>query len=141
MVRSKVIGAMLFGPICMVCTMAAAQDVDAGKSDYAANCAICHGETGEGDGPFSALLTASVPGIRDLSQNNGGSFPKERVHQIIDGRAEVRAHGSRDMPIWGKEFNDEAAKYYREVWSVEDPETIVRTRIDGLVAYLETLQK
>jgi hypothetical protein len=45
------------------------------------------------------------------------------------------------MPIWGREYNDQAVAYYREVWKIQDPESIVRNRIEGLVAYIESLQQ
>ncbi len=68
-------------------------------------------------------------------------FPSDRVYEVIDGRAEQKAHGPRNMPIWGAEYNEEAAEYYREVWSVQDPESIVKDRIRALVAYIESLQQ
>jgi hypothetical protein len=82
-----------------------------------------------------------VPDLTVLTKNNGGVFPAERVHEVIDGRREVATHGPRNMPIWGREYNDQAVAYYREVWKIQDPESIVRNRIEGLVAYIESLQQ
>ena len=50
---------------------------------------------------------------------------------MIDGRADVKGHGTRDMPIWGVAF--------RVVEESED-EAMVQTKIDRLVHYLESIQ-
>ncbi len=51
---------------------------------------------------------------------------------MIDGRTEVKAHGSREMPIWGFSFQDPGR--------TDDQETEVRERILDLVEYLKTIQ-
>ena len=56
---------------------------------------------------------------------------------MIDGRAEVRVHGLRDMPVWGDWFNAEAVS---PDMTPEAREEVVRMRIDSLVNYIETLQ-
>lgn len=131
--------------------MAVAQDMGLGEREFRSNCAPCHGLNGEGNGPFIQYLmdAASIygdfklPPMRDLTQlakQNQGVFPSDHVYQVIDGRAEQKAHGPRTMPIWGIEYNKEAADYYREVWSVQDPESIVKDRIEALVDHIESLQ-
>ena len=71
---------------------------------YVNNCAACHGDQGEGDGPVSAALGVAVPNLRGLANRNGGVFPTESVRAYIDGRTLVVAHGDRYMPVWGNEF-------------------------------------
>ncbi|MGQ7792447.1 c-type cytochrome [Faunimonas sp. B44] len=122
-------------------TGALAQDAALGKTEFEANCAVCHGMTGQGDGPFAQFIKTEVPDLTGLAAAENGTFPAERVAEIVDGRAEVGGHGPRDMPIWGQEYNRQAVEYYREVWRVQDPAAIVRSRVDALVAHLETLQK
>jgi len=39
-----------------------------------------------------------------IAKRQGGKFPDERIHRIIDGRQVPAPHGSREMPIWGWEF-------------------------------------
>lgn len=116
------------------------QDTELGKVEFQANCAICHGESGRGDGLFAKSLATPVADLTILARDNDGEFPAERVRAFIDGRTEVTTHGTREMPIWGAEYDDQAVEYYREVWKIEDPASFVKDRIDALVAYVETLQ-
>ena len=78
----------------------AAEKMDIGKMEYGESCAACHGVTGKGDGPFAAQLKSPVPDLTVLTKNNGGVFPALRVYNVIDGRQELLAHGTREMPIW-----------------------------------------
>lgn len=53
-----------------------------------------------------------MPDLTALAKNNNGVFPFDRVYQIIDGRREVLAHGPRDMPVWGRNFNMQSSIYF-----------------------------
>ena len=126
---------------------ALAEDVDLGKLEYMSNCATCHGLIGKGDGPYLKFLMVGeyvppyLPDLTVLAKNNDGIFPSDRVYEVIDGRAEVRAHGPRLMPIWGVEYSKEAAEYYRSVFRVNDIESFVNKRISSLVAYIQSIQE
>ncbi|MCB1487128.1 MAG: c-type cytochrome [Bauldia sp.] len=120
---------------------ALSQDANLGKVEFEANCAACHGPSGKGDGPFAEYITTPVADLTLLANKNNGQFPADRVREFVDGRAEVAQHGTRDMPIWGAEYNAQAVEYFREVWKIEDPVSFVKDRIDALVAYVETLQE
>jgi hypothetical protein len=72
-----------------------------------------------------------------MSVKNGGIFPRQRVIEVIDGRAQVSVHGARDMPVWGDWFKFEAGSDGADAKT----EKIVRERITVLVDYLETLQQ
>ena len=111
--------------------------VDFGKREYISNCANCHGVDGKGNGPYSDLLKKSPPNLTTLSKNNGGIFPMDRLYQSITGD-NIKAHGSRDMPIWGMEYRVEAANRYME--SSYDPDAYVRVRVLALLEYLYRLQ-
>lgn len=112
-----------------------------GERVYQANCAVCHGKDGTGGGPYAELLTTALPDLTTLSQRNDGAFPYERVRQIIDGRAEVAAHGTRDMPIWGEEFSRSAVDYYQDFYTRAQAEAFVSGRILALMDHLRGLQK
>lgn len=73
----------------------AGPDVDFGKVEYESSCASCHGLLGKGDGPLARALVSQPSDLTTLTKRNGGVFPAQRVHEIIDGRAEVEAHGPR----------------------------------------------
>lgn len=122
-------------------TCAWAQDSGIGQHEYRSNCATCHGAAGKGDGPMADVINLAMPDLTALSKNNGGIFPAERLREVIDGRAEVAAHGSRDMPAWGDAYNAQAGSagllgYYHE----GDVDAFVKGRILALVDYIATLQ-
>ncbi|HWS03165.1 MAG TPA: cytochrome c, partial [Gammaproteobacteria bacterium] len=89
-----------------------ADKLDIGKVEYDQSCASCHGLDGKGKGPFSEAMQLTVPDISTLAKRNGGVFPVSRVYDVIDGREAVKAHGTRDMPIWGKHYSVSAAPRY-----------------------------
>jgi mono/diheme cytochrome c family protein len=116
----------------------AADKVDVGKSEYDVSCAVCHGLTGKGDGPYKSALTKAPTDLSQLAKKNGGVYPFERVYEVIDGRANAVAHGSREMPVWGKRYTVAAAEYYVDM--PYDPEAYVRGRVLALTEYVYRLQ-
>ncbi len=78
--------------------------VASGDELFAANCASCHGRYGEGDGPAAGDAGMQVPDLRHLAARNNGEFPRAWVADVIDGRKIVKAHGDRQMPVWGDAF-------------------------------------
>lgn len=67
-------------------------------------CASCHGVSGHGDGPVSASLRVEVPDLTLVAHRANGTYPRERVMHIIDGRYIIGAHGTRIMPVWGEDL-------------------------------------
>jgi mono/diheme cytochrome c family protein len=123
------------------CIAAAQQKVDLGKREYDANCAVCHGQKGRGDGPYGPMMGKGEIGAADLTtlaKRNGGVFPFARVHDVIDGTDLVKAHGSREMPIWGEEYKVEGRVLYGAGSSLS--ELYVRARILALTEYVYRLQ-
>lgn len=111
--------------------------IDRGKKEYDAKCAICHGSAAKGDGPYREFIS-KIPDLTVLAKNNKGVFPINRVYEVVDGRQVVKAHGTRDMPIWGREYSIAAVEQYRDV--DYDQEAFVRTRILSLIDYLYRIQ-
>jgi len=137
MIQAAIGVALLSVPLLAV----AQQKFDLGKREYEANCAVCHGMSGKGDGPF-VMDVGMMKGVADLTQiskRNHGWFPAARVYEVIDGREAVKAHGPRDMPIWGADYRAQAPDPF---WVVPyDPETFVRIRILALMDYVARLQE
>lgn len=99
---------------------------------YRIHCRSCHGDEACGHGPLAELLTVAPSDLTALTPADS-DFPDEEVHRVIDGREQVRAHGAREMPVWGLSF--------QEAGRDSDQEPDVRARIDDLVAYLRSIQK
>ena len=123
--------------LTLACTGAAtAQDEHLGITEYELACMPCHGVDGRGDGPLARKLNARPADLTQIAKANGGRFPSKKVGDMIDGRAAVAAHGSREMPVWGDR--------YRAAESGDSPKTVeqrAHAQIDALVGYLQTLQE
>ena len=99
---------------------------ESGQYWYSNYCASCHGTAGKGDGPVAKFLSGAPADLTKLAEANGGTFPSARIADVVDGRREVGAHGTREMPVWGR--------------AVRFGPTIVRARVRAIVDYLSTLQ-
>ena len=116
-----------------------AQDADPGKSEFQSSCATCHGIDGEGKGPLGPQLKNAPADLTVLAKKNNGGFPFQTVYEVIDGRKEVAAHGTRDMPIWGNRYGPNVAQTF--IVPGFDPETVIRMRILMVMDYLNRIQK
>jgi hypothetical protein len=139
--------ALLSVLLCSGMTYAAlaADSVEAGsvaaqsiETQFRLYCAGCHGETGTGDGALVDTLEKHPADLTLIAKRNGGVFPRERVRRIIDGREEVKQHGSRDMPVWAEWFKFEASE---GLGGAAGSEKQAEERIAKMVDYLETLQR
>lgn len=112
--------------------------IEPSEREFLNSCASCHGRDAKGAGFLTRLFRGVDPGdLTQLSARNDGTFPMERVFSVIDGRAEVAAHGDRKMPVWGD-------RYMNAAMSEHGPDDIndirVRNRIYELVHYLQSIQ-
>jgi len=106
--------------------------VQAGRLTYGMYCLACHGESGRGDGPTAEVLTVPPTDLTRIRVRNEGAFPVETIRRIIDGRAAVRAHGMREMPLWGSTFQERGLD--------TNQDEAVRGKILQLVRYLQSIQ-
>jgi len=113
--------------------------MDVGKHEYEAACATCHGSNGKGGGPVAAQLKLAIPDLTVLAKNNQGIFPFDRIYQVIDGRLEVKGHGTREMPVWGQAFRRQTSVFFQPQ-PQDDPESAARSRILALTEYVYRLQ-
>ena len=119
---------------CAGATTAVKNPVERGKQQFRVSCAGCHGADAHGNGPVAPILKVPVPDLTLIAVRRGGAFPADEIFRIVDGQAELSAHGPRHMPVWGYEFFG------------EDPDDEVAHRaaadkIDQVVSYLRSVQR
>ena len=124
-------GLLLF---CAAPAFAADYVMMSGEQLYGRFCAACHGAQGRGDGPVAASFKVEVPDLTLIARRAGGSYPRDRIEQIIDGRYILGSHGSRTMPVWGEDLN-------RLEIGNPDAERATRVVIGRLANYVWQLQK
>jgi mono/diheme cytochrome c family protein len=103
----------------------------AGSYAFRTHCASCHGADGKGEGPLAESLRFHPPDLTLIAKRNGGEFPSEQVHRIVDGRKPLPGHGGPDMPIWGDAFRNAETGY---------DDAKVKEKIRSIVDHLRTLQ-
>jgi mono/diheme cytochrome c family protein len=103
----------------------------AGSYAYRTYCASCHGTDGRGEGPLAESLRFHPPDLRLIAKKNGGEYPAEKVHRIVDGRKPLPGHGGPDMPVWGDAFRNPETGY---------DDAKVREKIRSVVDFVRTLQ-
>lgn len=100
-----------------------------GEDMYVAYCAACHGKEGKGDGPAAPAFKTPPTDLTRLTATHNGKFPEDYVAMVLqNGPADTKAHGSKDMPVWGALFR-----------SMDDGQ-MAHHRIYNLTKYIETLQ-
>jgi mono/diheme cytochrome c family protein len=108
-------------------------DIARGRTLYVRYCASCHGRSADGHGPVAPALKTPPADLRILSKRYGNPLPADEIARFIDGRADIVAHGPREMPVWGD-----------QVWAHrggKGNEGHVTRAIADLVAYLQSIQK
>ncbi len=106
------------------------QYVKKGRALFVQYCVSCHGAGGKGDGPASPALKTPPADLTNIAQKYNG-FPSEKIGTWIDGVKATTAHGSREMPVWGKRFSDER----------RGGEAVALGEVYALSKYLESIQK
>jgi mono/diheme cytochrome c family protein len=100
-----------------------------GEEMFKTYCAVCHGKDGKGDGPAASEFKIPPANLTLLSVNNNGKFPADHVAETIrTGPRDAKAHGSKDMPVWGPVFASMGGTGQ------------VEQRIRNLTKYVESLQ-
>jgi hypothetical protein len=106
----------------------------AGKADYLADCARCHGVDGKGSVPGMSAVPGYISvDLTQLSRENDWQFPRQKVYDAIDGRKRFPAHFVGDMPTWGL--------VYSQAGLGPESEDRVKRRISALVDYVELIQE
>lgn len=103
---------------------------DSGMQMYKTYCATCHGLDGKGHGPAAEALKVTPTDLTLLKQRNDGKFPSAKVGHVLEG-ADVTAHGSSEMPVWGPIFR-----------SLDHSNAaLAKLRIANVIKYLESMQE
>ena len=101
-----------------------------GKEMFENYCAVCHGRDAKGGGPAAPALKTAPPDLTGLAKKEGGTYPAAHVSAVIRGQADLAAHGSKDMPVWGPLFSSISQGHQPEV----------QQRVANLVSYIGSLQ-
>jgi mono/diheme cytochrome c family protein len=118
-------------------------DFEPTANEFRNSCASCHGDDAKGAGWLTRLFKGIDPGdLTQLAKNNDGQFPFDQVFQVIDGRAEMAAHGPRKMPVWGDRY-----LFKGQCGTECGPDEMnqlrarARSRILELVYYIQSIQQ
>ncbi len=109
-----------------------------GRVTYRVYCINCHGAKAQGDGTLAEMLTTKPSDLTQMKAESDGSFPADRVRDIIDGRTGVRGHGMKEMPVWGDVFQTSSLE---PSGSDESGEERSKRKVHELVLYLESIQE
>lgn len=104
-----------------------------GRTSYESYCLSCHGDDGKGNGEVTGDLATLPADLTQLTALNNGAFPVEKIYLTIDGRRELEAHGTREMPVWGNIWSESGGEPVNE--------EVVERRINELIEYLRTIQE
>jgi mono/diheme cytochrome c family protein len=104
-----------------------------GESVFRSYCASCHGLDARGNGPAARALNVPPADLRRIAARRGGVFPDAEIARKIDGRFDIDAHGTREMPVWGATFG-------ADIPEGEVAESVTRGRLAVLVEYLKSIQ-
>lgn len=120
--------------------LAQTKKLDLGQQEFYAKCASCHGIDGKGNGALGNLLQKSPPDLTLLAKANQGILPINRLYEMIEGGT-VPSHGTRDMPVWGREYRLDDATFLHEARGNYDAAALVRARILTLLEYINRIQQ
>jgi mono/diheme cytochrome c family protein len=103
--------------------------IASGEEMFVNYCAACHGKDGSGNGPAASAFKTPPSNLTVLRSKNDGKFPDSYVFQILqNGPGDTKAHGSKDMPVWGNLFQSIGGSAQ------------THQRIYNLTKYVESLQ-
>ena len=83
---------------------------------------------------MSASLAIRPPDLTKMAARRRGNYPYDELASFIDGRKDIAAHGSREMPVWGERFAEELREDSQE-------ERIIHGKVLMLLVYLESIQR
>ncbi|WP_238364292.1 c-type cytochrome [Mesobacterium pallidum] len=103
---------------------------------YAENCAMCHGATGQGDGPLAGEMSPPPANLALIAARNDGTFPRAQVLSVIDGYHRADLPG-QEMPEFGLLLEGDLVP----VDTGDGVMTPTPRPLAALLAYLEAIQQ
>jgi len=85
-------------------------------------------------GRMAPILKVPVPDLTLIASRRGGSFPADEIYRIVEGQADLGAHGPRNMPVWGYEF-------FGEDLGDEAAHGEATQKVESLLEFLRSIQR
>ncbi len=106
-----------------------------GEEMFITYCAVCHGKDAKGDGPAASEFKTPPTNLTIICpKSQCGKFPDGYIAQVLKtGPQNAKAHGSKDMPIWGPLFGSLNRASSTKAGDIQ-------LRINNLSDYIESLQ-
>ncbi len=101
-----------------------------GKSQFEEHCVACHSAV---SGEIATEGQQMGPDLRLLQPKYGSPLDRDRLARFIDGREELPAHGTRQMPVWGK-------RLYEDYPQTQGTESVREGTVAIILDYLESIQ-
>lgn len=136
---ATLVGILLFGgcaeePEDVALPSSPESRAELGGAWFHSYCASCHGVDATGDGPVADYLTTKPADLTRIAARRGGVFDNAEIAKFIDGRQRVSAHGSPEMPVWGRPLDDRRQTGFQDE-TLLSPGTILL-----VVDYLASIQ-
>lgn len=106
-----------------------------GRDLFVANCAVCHGIDGHGNGPMASEMDPLPSDLTLIAARNGGDLPVAEILSKIDGYAQGGITGP-SMPQFGDLFRGDLVP----LDTGDGVLTPTPRKLVALVEYLETIQ-
>ncbi len=108
--------------------------IEAGRADFEALCASCHGDDARGGGWAAEALATKPADLTRIAARNGGSFDRVAVMSHIDGY--TRDDAGQVMPDFGALLEGETVL----IETGDGIMTPTPARLVALADYLESIQ-
>ena len=132
----SIVAVSALGVFAIACAQAEMPDASEGSQAYMANCAMCHGPSGKGNGELAGDLSVKPADLTRLTRGNGGTFPVNQVLSYIDGYSR-QGREDVEMPEFGLLLKGPSVP----IATGDGVMTPTPRPLAALLAYLESIQE